>query len=212
MDSQPMSTNARYIIMKRLASITHANINIKGGNIFQDEIFKVIRDSNNHLSVIPEHRIELIQRENQPNQRKSHKVDIFIEDEDSVIAINSKGKSFNNTMSQDSLLQEYNWYLDSLRTLFPNKECKYCIFKDEYSASNTKMGHYHYINSNGIPVYNTENYLEQHYDCNFSIIENRRQERCIAECESALQEEDFSLESLYASNGSVTGMMEAMVE
>ncbi len=196
MTSEVITTNNKFNILKILASTLHANINIKGGNIFQDEIFKVIRDSNKHISVKQEHKINLLLREN--NKRKYHKVDILIEDENRIIAINSKGKSFNNTKSEDSELHEYNWYLDSLKNLFPSKKCEYWIFKDEYDNSDSRMGVYHYLNTNGIPVFNTEKYLVQHYGCDFSIIENRRQERALAECEKELVKYGFTTEMLYA--------------
>ena len=49
----------KYELFRNIARITHANINIKGGNYFQDEIFKVIRDSKKHQSVTQEHPVPL---------------------------------------------------------------------------------------------------------------------------------------------------------
>jgi hypothetical protein len=197
MTSQEMTTNHKFNIMKQLAKILHANINIKGGNFLQDEIFNFIRNSGKHQVVLQEHKIALFQKENETNRRKNHKVDIFIEDENTVTAINSKGKSFNNTKSEDSELKEYQWYLDSLKILYPTKECKYYIFKDEYNPLDTKMGVYHYLDKNGIKVFNTENYLIEHYGCDFTEIENNRQNRAVYECEKYLREENFDVNKLY---------------
>ena len=83
-----------YELLRAIARITHANINIKGGNYFQDEIFMAIRDSEKHVSVTQEHPIPL---RNPSKKRKHHHVDILVVDEEHVTAINSKGKSFNNT-------------------------------------------------------------------------------------------------------------------
>jgi len=189
--------------MRNLGSVIHANINIKGGNIFQNEIYKVIRDArasdgtNRHLSVLQEHKIPLIERTQETNRRKYHKVDIFIIDETTVTAINSKGKSFNNTMSEDSALHEYNWYLDSIKALYPQKECRYWIFKDEYNPSDSRMGVYRYLNANGIFVYNTEQYLVEHYGCDFTTLEHNRQERAVAECETGMRNNGYNPDLLY---------------
>ena len=88
----------KYELLRKIARISHANINIKGGNYFQDEIFKAIRDSENHNKVTQEHPIPL---QGSQNKRKHHKVDILAVDDSVVTAINSKGKSFNNTKSED---------------------------------------------------------------------------------------------------------------
>ena len=110
----------KYELLRDLARIAHANINIKGGNYFQDEIFKAIRDSEKHVSVTQEHPVPL---RNPKKKRKHHHVDILVVDEDRVTAINSKGKSFNNTKSEDSELSEYNGTLMRSRKSILVKRC-----------------------------------------------------------------------------------------
>ena len=188
------STLNKYELLRSLARIAHANINIKGGNYFQDEIFKAIRDSEKHVNVTQEHPIPL---RNPNKKRKHHHVDILVVDEDMVTAINSKGKSFNNTKSEDSELSEYEWYIAALKEQYPGKEVRYIILKDEYDAGDPRMNVYHYLNAKGVRVYNTEEYLYNRYDINFTDLERRRQERAVVECEKVFLEEGFDISKIY---------------
>ena len=188
------STLNKYELLRSLARIAHANINIKGGNYFQDEIFKAIRDSEKHVNVTQEHPIPL---RNPNKKRKHHHVDILVVDEDMVTAINSKGKSFNNTKSEDSELSEYEWYIAALKEQYPGKEVRYIILKDEYNAADPRMNVYHYLNEKGVRVYNTEEYLYNRYDINFTDLERRRQERAVVECEKVFLEEGFDISKIY---------------
>lgn len=184
----------KYELLRDLARIAHANINIKGGNYFQDEIFKAIRDSEKHVSVTQEHPVPL---RNPQKKRKHHHVDILVVDEDRVTAINSKGKSFNNTKSEDSELSEYNWYIDALKKEYPGKDVRYIILKDEYSTTDARMNVYHYLNDNGVRVYNTEEYLYNRYDIDFNELDRRRQERAVVECEKVFMQEGFDISKIY---------------
>ncbi len=188
------NTLNKYELLRSLARIAHANINIKGGNYFQDEIFKAIRDSEKHVNVTQEHPIPL---RNPNKKRKHHHVDILVVDEDMVTAINSKGKSFNNTKSEDSELSEYEWYIAALKEQYPGKEVRYIILKDEYDAGDPRMNVYHYLNEKGVRVYNTEEYLYNRYDINFTDLERRRQERAVVECEKVFLEEGFDISKIY---------------
>jgi hypothetical protein len=131
-------------------------------------------------------------------KRKHHHVDILIVEDDSVLAINSKGKSFNNTKSEDSELDEYNWYKESLSKNFPGKEVNYIVFKDEYDENDSKMNTYHYLNENGISVYNTEEYMVKNYNIDFDALEKRRQDECVRLAEEELISDGFTLEQIYA--------------
>ena len=184
----------KYQVLRTLARITHANICIKGGNIFQDEIFKVIRDSKKHLKVTQEAKLPLRKPK---KKRKNHKVDVLVVDVKVVTAINSKGKSFNNTKSEDSELSEYKWYIDALKKQYPDKEVRYIILKDEYDENDSSMNVYHYLNSNGVSVYNSEDYLIENYGIDFDALEDRRQKRAVDACEKVLKEEGFDLQALY---------------
>ena len=188
------NTLNKYELLRSLARIAHANINIKGGNYFQDEIFKAIRDSEKHVNVTQEHPIPL---RNPNKKRKHHHVDILVVDENMVTAINSKGKSFNNTKSEDSELSEYEWYIAALKEQYPGKEVRYIILKDEYDAADPRMNVYHYLNEKGVRVYNTEEYLYNRYDINFTDLERRRQERAVVECEKVFLEEGFDISKIY---------------
>ena len=190
-----MKPMTNYQFLRTLARITHANICIKGGNYFQDEIYQAIRDSEKHLKVTQEKKLPLRKPK---KKRKNHKVDILVEDKRSVTAINSKGKSFNNTKSEDSELSEYEWYIAALKKQYPDKEVRYIIFKDEYDPSDSKMNTYHYLNDNGISVYNTEEYMIANYDVDFDALEDRRQTRAVDACEKVLKEQGFDLQALYA--------------
>ena len=184
----------KYELLRKIARISHANINIKGGNYFQDEIFKAIRDSENHIKVTQEHPIPL---QGSQNRRKHHKVDILVVDDSVVTAINSKGKSFNNTKSEDSELKEYQWYTDALKKEYPDKLVRYIIFKDGYDTTDPQMRGYHYLNNNGIRVYNTEEYILDNYNINFEEIDRRRQERAVLECEKVFIKEGFDVSKIY---------------
>jgi len=185
--------NLQYHFYRTLARITHANINIKGGNYFQDEVYEAIVASGRHMQVSENHSLPL---KTPTKKRKNHKVDILIVENDYVLAINSKGKSFNNTKSEDSELDEYRWYVSALEREYPGKNASYIIFKDEYDPKDTKMGAYHYLNDNGILVYNTEDYMISNYNTDFDALEKRRQDRCVLECERVLQEEGFDISKL----------------
>lgn len=193
-------TNETYNTLRALARITHSTICIKGGNYFQQEIFEAIKSSGKHLEVYHEYPIRLIDIEELINskkrKRKTHKVDILIVDDTSVIAINSKGKSFNNTKSEDSELAEYLWYKQSIEAAYPGKTVTYIILKDEYSPTNSSLNVYHYLSENGIPVYNTEEFLS-HYIDDFEELNLRRQKRAVDACEAALAEENIDIEKLY---------------
>ena len=77
----------KFTFWKEVAAISHGKVNISGGNVFQHEIYLAIKESGKHKEVYEEYRIVLL-----GGERKTHKVDILIVDEDSVTAINSKGK------------------------------------------------------------------------------------------------------------------------
>lgn len=191
---QPKIFNEYYHLYRAIARITHANINIKGGNYFQDEVYEAILASGKHKQVTQEHILPL---KIATKKRKEHHVDILIVEDDYVLAINSKGKSFNNTKSEDSELDEYRWYVSALEQEYPGKKVSYIIFKDEYDPSDSRMNVYHYLNDNGILVYNTEEYMISNYNTDFDALEKRRQDRCVLECERVLVEEGFNLKKLH---------------
>ncbi len=170
MKLRPMKTE--YELLKALAAVSHGKVNIAGGNVFQHEIFLAIKESGKHKEVYEEYPIKLLSGE-----RKKHKVDILIVDEDSVTAINSKGKSFNSTDSEDAKVGDVKKFTEAIEKAFPGKKVTYQFLKDEYGTKRIKL--YEYFEQQGIPVYNTEDYLIRNYDTNFTELEQRRQTQCV---------------------------------
>ena len=170
MKLRPMKTE--YELLKALAAVSHGKVNIAGGNVFQHEIFLAIKESGKHKEVYEEYPIALLSGE-----RKTHKVDILIVDEDSVTAINSKGKSFNSTDSEDAKVGDVKKFTAAIEKAFPGKQVTYQFLKDEYGSKRIKL--YEYFEQQGIPVFNTEDYLIRNYDTNFTELEQRRQTQCV---------------------------------
>ena len=170
MKLRPMKTE--YELLKALAAVSHGKVNIAGGNVFQHEIFLAIKESGKHKEVYEGYPIALLSGE-----RKTHKVDILIVDEDSVTAINSKGKSFNSTDSEDAKVGDVRKFTAAIEKAFPDKKVTYQFLKDEYGSKRIKL--YEYFEQQGIPVFNTEDYLIRNYDTNFTELEQRRQTQCV---------------------------------
>ena len=180
----------KFTFWKEVAAISHGKVNISGGNVFQHEIYLAIKESGKHKEVYEEYRIVLL-----GGERKTHKVDILIVDEDSVTAINSKGKSFNSTDSEDAKVGDVRKFTAAIEKAFPDKKVTYQFLKDEYGSKRIKL--YEYFEDQGIPVYNTEKYFIQNYDTNFTELEQRRQTECIRRAEEAWKNAGYNLEKLY---------------
>ena len=181
----------KFKFLKELAAITHGKVNIAGGIVFQHEIYTAIKDSGKHDEVYEEYKIPLIDK----GKRKNHKVDILTIDQDSVVATNSKGKSFNATDSEDAKLNDVKHFIRSIQKAFPNKKVEYQFLKDEWTPG--KISLYDYFIENGVLVYNTEAYLIEHYNIDFDALEDRRQIKCVRRCEEALRNSGFDVEALY---------------
>ena len=183
--------NNKFELLKELAAITHGKINIAGGNVFQHEIFLAIKESGKHNEVYEEYAIPLVDK----GKRKNHKVDILIVDDDTVIATNSKGKSFNSTDSEDAKLRDVQHFIRSIQAQFPDKKVIYQFFKDEFVSG--KIALYDYFAENDVPVYNTERYLVDNYGIDFNALEQRRQKECVRRCEEELSKVGYNVEELY---------------
>ena len=183
----------KYKFLKDIISIAHGKVNISGGKVFQHEIFLVIKNSGKHDEVHEEYKIPLVNG----GKRKYHQVDILIVDKDKVIAINSKGKSFNSTDTEDARLNDVKLFTKSIKKEFPNKKVVYQFLKDEYGT--TKISQYEYFEKKGVPVYNTEKYLVEHYNIDFDALEKRRQKECVRRAEEAIKASGVvDLKALYA--------------
>ena len=157
------------------------------GNVWEKLQFEVIRDTGIYTSVSNGHSIPLLTTGTTVGEteakgaRKTHKVDIFCKDDEKKIihAYNSKGKSFNNTESPGSLLKEYQHYKTAIECAYPGYTVTYAILKDGFDCKNSKMSKYNYLQSNGIPVYNTALYLNETYGISTEEIEMKRQKKGI---------------------------------
>ena len=183
----------KFVFWKEVAAISHGKVNISGGNVFQHEIYLAIKESGKHNEVYEECKIPLIE-----GKRKIHKVDILIIDDDIVIAINSKGKSFNSTDTEDAKLNDVKLFVRSIQKKFPNKKVIYQFFKDEFVSG--KIALYDYFVDNGVPVYNTERYLIDNYGTDFDALELRRQTECVRRFEEAWKNAGYDLDKLYETN------------
>ena len=86
-------------------------------------------------------------------------------------------------------------FIKSIQKKFPNHKVVYQYFKDEYGTK--KIPLYEYFEENGIPVYNTEDYLIEHYGIDFNALEKRRQKECVRRCEEEMKN-IVDVETFYA--------------
>ena len=170
-----LSIEQQYHYGKRIAAMSHGKINCAGGNIFQHEIFLAIKESGKHLDVQEEYQVKLVN----PGKRKHHKVDILVVDDDIVLCSNSKGKSFNNTDSEDAKLNDVRHFVQSVQAVYPDKKVVYQFLKDEWYDGKKGQELYDYLKANGVPVHNTEEYLRDNYGIDFDAVEFRRQKECV---------------------------------
>lgn len=146
------------------------------GFITQDIIFQSIKNSGFYDEVYQEFKIPL--KPDDTKKRKSHKVDVLcINHKDKVIdAYNSKGASFNNTISQENELSEYNKYKDAIKSKYPEYKVNYSILKDNYDNTELKYKmKCEYLSSNGIKHYNTQEFLKCRFNNpNFEEIRRKK--------------------------------------
>ena len=129
---------AQYDVFQKLENIVHGT-KVCEGTILQKLIYLEIKNSGYYTVVLDEHRIKL--NTTNKDNRQEHKVDIFCISETPIpyiIAYNSKGKSFNNTESQESWLAEFMHYKKSIEIAYPGYAVHYIILKDEYNSNNSK--------------------------------------------------------------------------
>lgn len=146
------------------------------GNIWEELIYQLISNTGSFTEVTHGKPI-ILSLTVSKGERKTHKVDIFCKNDDKkeIFAFNSKGKSFNNTESAESLLSEYTKYKNAIETEYPGFTVIYAILKDEYDPTDSKMSKYNYIAANGIPVHNTKTYIKDTFDISTEDIEIKRQ-------------------------------------
>ena len=177
-----------YRRMKKLCAILHGSVNISGGLKFQRLIYEAILASGKHINVEHEFPVKL-PKETGEEDRGKHKIDILCDDGgDVILALNSKGKSFNSTETGYTLLTEYRRYKKGIENKFPGKTVEYVILKDEYDSSHPNMSKYNYLVDRGIPVYNTEKYLIDNYGIDFATLEDTRQRLAVAKCRAKFAE------------------------
>jgi len=187
-----------YVHLQILGRVVHGT-KICEGNIWEDLIFQVIRDTGCFTEVTHSKPIALSLTAIK-GERKNHKVDIFCKNDDKneIFAFNSKGKSFNNTESAESLLTEYTKYKKAIEAEYPGFSVVYAVLKDEYDAADTKMSKYNYLAANGIPVYNTETYIKDTFGISTEEIEIKRQTMVMELAKKRFKESGLNVERLIA--------------
>ena len=187
-----------YVDLQILGRVVHGT-KICEGNIWEDLIFQVIRDTGCFTEVTHSKPIALSLTAIK-GERKNHKVDIFCKNDDKneIFAFNSKGKSFNNTESAESLLAEYTKYKKAIEAEYPGFSVVYAVLKDEYDVADTKMSKYNYLAANGIPVYNTETYIKDTFGISTEEIEIKRQTMVMELAKKRFKESGLNVERLIA--------------
>lgn len=186
-----------YLDLQLLGRVVHGT-KICEGNIWQRLIYQLILDTARFTEVLYEHPIPLNPTNQAKGVRKTHKVDIFCKDDLSkkIFAFNSKGKSFNNTESADSLLSEYTSYKKAIELAYPGYTVVYAVLKDEYDAADAKMSKYNFLEANGIPVYNSASYIKTTFDISTEAIEAKRQTMVMALLKQRFKESGLTLEQV----------------
>ena len=174
MKLRPMKTD--YELLKEVARDAHRKMNICGGTILQHQLYLHIKASGRHQEVHEEYPVPiLVECE---NDRKKHKQDILIIDGENVIGINSKSASFNNTNSFTSELKDAKDFKVSLEALFPDKKVTYMFLKENYVRGKGKTKKYDQFQDNGFPVYNTKDYINEHYG-NYASVQRGREKQMV---------------------------------
>ena len=176
-----------YHTYEDIEKIVHGT-KIREGYILQDIAYNNIKLSGKFSTVEKEKFIEL-NPENKTH-RKRHKVDIFCVDENNkkIMAFNSKGKSFNNTESQENLLFEYRKYENAIKCMYKDYEVQYCILKDGYNCTDKRMTKYRFLEANGIKVYNLYDYLKDTCGISCEMIEHERKKKVMKELRKRMKE------------------------
>jgi hypothetical protein len=192
------SNKELYKLFNKLETVIHGT-KICEGNVLEKILFERIKASGKHDEVVNGKSIPLLKNEpSKKGDRKNHKVDIFCKTNDppTIIAYNSKGKSFNNTESNESILAEYNKYKTSIQIAYPGYEVEYSILKDEYNNDDKKMVKYHYLAANGIPVRNTQKHMKDEYGELSDEIESVRQYKVSEILKERFKESGLSIDDL----------------
>jgi len=186
-----------YAALQSLGRVVHGT-KICEGNIWQRLIYELILGTARFTDVLYEHPIPLNPTNQAKGVRKTHKVDIFCKhDADKkIFAFNSKGKSFNNTESADSLLSEYTSYKKAIELAYPGFSVVYAVLKDEYDAADGKMTKYNFLEANGIPVYNSASYIKDTFGISTEAIEGKRQSMVMALLKQRFKESGLSIQQV----------------
>ena len=186
-----------YAALQLLGHVVHGT-KICEGNIWQRLIYELILGTARFTEVLYEHPIPLNPTNQAKGVRKIHKVDIFCkhDGDKKIFAFNSKGKSFNNTESADSLLSEYSSYKKAIELAYPGYTVVYAVLKDEYDAADAKMSKYNFLEANGIPVYNSASYIKTTFGISTEAIEAKRQTMVMALLKQRFKESGLTLEQV----------------
>ena len=189
---------ALYSALQTLGRVVHGT-KICEGNIWEALLFEVIRDTGRFAEVTHGKPITL-NLQAAKGARKTHRVDIFCKDDldKKILAFNSKGKSFNNTESADSLLSEYTSYKKAIELAYPGYTVVYAVLKDEFDPADGKMSKYNYLAANGIPVYNSAAYIKETFGISTEVIEVKRQSMVMDLLKQRFSESGLTLQQVTA--------------
>ena len=152
-------SSATWEDIETIAGLIHGR-RISRGIRVQKSVYQNIKNSNKHLEVHHEYKIDLPKG----GQKKSHKIDIVIVNDDEVLAYDSKSKSFNATQDAQNVLDEYKKYIGILEDMFPNKKVQYGVLKEDWDNPNKKRcSRYTYMNTRGVKVFDTYNFMKKNY-------------------------------------------------
>ena len=100
------STQQTYNNLQKIEKAIHGT-KICEGHIIERLIYTIARGSGRYDEVSNGKEISMIKKDRKKGDRKKHKVDIFCKNDNppKIWAHNSKGKSFNNTESPESLFR-----------------------------------------------------------------------------------------------------------
>ena len=150
-----------YHDLKKLSGTLHGKLSISRGLKVQKNIYEVAKNSNKHYKVYHEYVLKLKKGD---QKKKTHTIDIIIEEENKVEAYDSKGASFNETQDASLILKEYQKYIKLLKRDFPNKKVSYGILKESWNEKQSSR--FNHLNDNGVLVHDTTEFVESNYGVN----------------------------------------------
>lgn len=121
------------------------------GNLKEKPLADALRTSKTHSFLGVQFKVPI-----EGLKRKCHRVDILLESETEVVAVNSKSNGKSHTFSDDHVISDYSSYVNGLKKLFPNKKISYVLARN----SNVKHGLLPEVSSLGVSELSWEELFE----------------------------------------------------